>query len=78
MIHGQVIHFRPQTVLINRTGCSLFLQQVGADFVEIFQPTDPPKVLQWQPSLKSELLKVLLCLKLGSIYILFLLVAIIW
>lgn len=62
-MYGQVIHYRPQTILINRTGCSLFLQQVGADFVEMFQPTDPPKVLQWQPSVKSELLKVLICLK---------------
>ncbi|XP_077211040.1 calcium-dependent lipid-binding family protein isoform X2 [Tasmannia lanceolata] len=54
----KVVRFQPQTVFINRVGRSLSLQQCGTQSIECLHPTDPPKMLQWQSTSKSELLKV--------------------
>lgn len=54
----KVIHFQPQTLFINRTGCSLSLQQCDTQAVEWLHPTDQPKMFLWQSTSKSELLKL--------------------
>ncbi|XP_068666865.1 uncharacterized protein [Aristolochia californica] len=54
----KVIHFQPHTLLINRTGSSLLLQQFDTLFVEHLHPTEPPKNFLWQPTRRSELLKL--------------------
>ncbi|KAG9446693.1 hypothetical protein H6P81_012821 [Aristolochia fimbriata] len=54
----KVVRFQPHTLLFNRTGSSLLLQQLDTEFVEHLHPFDPPKIILWQPTGRSELLKL--------------------
>ncbi|KAA8527969.1 hypothetical protein F0562_035162 [Nyssa sinensis] len=54
----KVIHFQPDTLFVNRVGCSLCLQQCNTRFLEWIHPTDPPKHFGWHSSAKVELLKL--------------------
>ncbi|XP_052204938.1 uncharacterized protein LOC127809843 isoform X2 [Diospyros lotus] len=54
----KVVHFQPHSLFLNRVGCRLCLQQCGTQTLEWITPTDPPKQLGWQSSIKDELLRV--------------------
>ncbi|KAK1259991.1 hypothetical protein QJS04_geneDACA015489 [Acorus gramineus] len=54
----KVINFQPRILLINRSGRRVSLQQCGTQMEEWINPTDPPKLFQWQSHAKNELLKV--------------------
>ncbi|KAK1282846.1 hypothetical protein QJS10_CPB22g00662 [Acorus calamus] len=54
----KVINFQPQILLINRSGRRVSLQQCGTQMEEWINPTDPPKLFQWQSHAKNEQLKV--------------------
>lgn len=54
----KVINILPHSLFINRVGRILHLSQCDAKFVELLQPTDPPKILNWQSISGNELLKL--------------------
>lgn len=54
----KVVHFQPHTLFVNRVGRRLLLQQHGSAQLEWIYPTDPPKVLLWESTFGSELLKI--------------------
>ncbi|KAL8484750.1 hypothetical protein ACS0TY_027161 [Phlomoides rotata] len=44
----KVVHFQPHTMVINRVGCSICVQQSDTQSLEWLHPTEPPKHLGWQ------------------------------
>ncbi|XP_038986983.1 uncharacterized protein LOC103722332 isoform X2 [Phoenix dactylifera] len=54
----KVVHFIPQTLFINRIGCSISLSQCNTKTEKWFHPGDPPKLIKWQTSARNELLKL--------------------
>ncbi|PIN00426.1 hypothetical protein CDL12_27074 [Handroanthus impetiginosus] len=51
----KVVHFQPQTMFINRVGCSICMRQYDTQSQEWLHPAEPPKHFGWQSG-KDELL----------------------
>lgn len=54
----KVVHFLPQTLIINRFGRKVSLCQCNTELEEWFHPADTPKILRWRSSARNELLKL--------------------
>nr|XP_043635621.1 uncharacterized protein LOC122606820 [Erigeron canadensis] len=54
----KVVHFQPHTLLYNRTGLSLCLQQCDTQSFAWIHPTDAPNHFKWPTSGRVELLKL--------------------